>query len=1835
MAASVTVVVHSREYGSSTRIVDMTVRCVPSSGSYLGTTVTVIGAQLGNGVDIGLAQIDNVAAGILSQTTTSVVLSLPAHAVGLQSLFVQSTSSGRTYVPFTYFAPVITSVVPSSGPRLSGGYVTVCGTHLGSGSDVVSAAIKGVAATVVSQTASCVTVLTGAYNDVSYAEAVHSAHPLAYWRLGESSGTSATDSASTHHGTYMNSVVLGDAGAIVSDADTAARFVRSSQTYVLVPLSTALASPLFTFEYWAKLGVSAQRPNYFSAIGHRDGSGDLRGIITYWNVGDSYDVSVGCANNAWYGIVMPVPPDPTQWNYIVGTYDGSSLKLYLNGALAASLAVSCYVPNTNFGFQIGSGTNEVTPASRSDYWEGNVDEVALYDRALSASEIANHYRLAQLADVTLQSTSYGASELTGAQYTYNPAPAPISVTPDNGPLAGMTLTISGTALGNGANGDILNVTIGSVDVTVLGHSTVTVTIQGTRAPFALGWNVLVTTSLSHGVATLSNAFFYWEHAQMVVDDDIVIIEGAAVLFRVAIVEANVFQIPTAITVPINVPATTACSSFDFAALSVSFTGATWNVAQTVTVVAVRDYIQLSNNITCTVQLGPTVSDKPQFNGLVKAVTLTMINNDTAGIVSGPHDGLFAFAAGLAIVEATSGWYSVMLHSKPQHDVTLSVTLSSNKLVTNITTLVIQPNQWNAPQQIFLFNPQDNIVDGLQWAHVTSTFQSADVLYNGIASHVQTLLCVDIDGSEAFLSPVVTTYNTTEDAANVPVYIVLTKFVFSNVIITGSASLPQIVITPPTMVVLPSQIFTPLQFGVTSVRNFIAEGTQPFNVSFLATGSGVDQLFMVSMWNNDVDHALLNVSRTSLVVSETGSTDSFTVGVTSRPVLPLVLALECSNTLTCAALSVTRLVISHLNWQLQFAVTVTGLRNPSHNATDQICSITVRYVSGDAAFADAQFVVTVLNRDVHWPRAFRVSPPVVPLVGRNITIQAYDPLPGIAIYVAGSPCINITFAANFTLFCMSSPVNVPPDSYQNISLWNPDGGWQLLIEPVFFTEDCPYEGLYGRGLQCQTCPEGGYCPGGYRMWPLPGFFTFSEFNAHVYPCTPPDACLGGRESTCAEGYANDYCGQCAANYWRADQETCDQCGSQTGVALLLIAQFLFVGLFLVAAMFVNTQTLGNITFVVNSLRALWIVTGDLANLPSTVSSILSVLSLFAADMNFSQPGCSGVSTFLDLWVLNVMVVLGSMGLLCVLLYAQFRFAVRSVYSDEAKRHELVIMQAKFSIHVVRAVFTYVMFVFAVLFTKGFQGVNCVTVDRTIRLNADQSQSCFSSGHAPVFLFSLLLILLTFTVPIVVPILCRKFHRGDAVNAVVRGVVMAAEDEFKDNILLPYMNSVFILGDVSLGLLSEMILDDGWRAVWQIIVILIMALLVAIVRPFNDWWKTCGALIIYVASLLAVVFPVLGDTDVAAGIAWLMVTLMLTFALLALMVCLCSFVRSSHRTAIAKSMLKDGDVVQVPSMNMGSWDDDTIQSVVQDEGRIASVEAVREEIKDTIEYQQAFRDGHAYDKPLLVSRPQEDPDEDDILRLMRRLSVLPTEDLKSLAADRVHDVRTETIVDEWLPSALVQRNETRRASLAPQLLTRRLSVAQPSQPHSDDDDTSTTNSSDAGDTDAEPALLMASLAARRRSSVGLQQSIVSPPGRRPSSTAAAAAQLGTPVQQAPSSPELNVDALVPRGAKRSLSRLTTLRASSALASPADGTAPPRRLSMFVDSSADTFAASALSRRQSLSPLLMTARRDSGVMQLPPLNTRPLPALNEATGMQPLQRQGSTVQIPIRRPSTRAAK
>src|SRR5262249_25047021 len=69
------------------------------------------------------------------------------------------------------------------------------------------------------------------------------------------------------------------------------------------------------------------------------------------------------------------------WTHLAGTYDGTTLRLYVNGTLVASQAASGTITTSTGAVRLGGN------AVWGEYFRGRIDDVRIFNRALSQAEV--------------------------------------------------------------------------------------------------------------------------------------------------------------------------------------------------------------------------------------------------------------------------------------------------------------------------------------------------------------------------------------------------------------------------------------------------------------------------------------------------------------------------------------------------------------------------------------------------------------------------------------------------------------------------------------------------------------------------------------------------------------------------------------------------------------------------------------------------------------------------------------------------------------------------------------------------------------------------------------------------------------------------------------------------------------------------------------------------------------------------------------------------------------------------------------------------------------------------------------------------------------------------------------------------------------------------------------------------------------------------------------------------------------------------------------------------------------------------------------------------------
>ena len=175
------------------------------------------------------------------------------------------------------------------------------------------------------------------YPPADYATTVLADSPAAYWRMNEATGTTAADS--TGHGlvgTYSGGVTLGTAGSPANSGDTAVQF-NGTNGAVTIADNALLRPAQISVEAWVKPDPTISSGFHAIVIKTSNtGWGDGYGLAQYSTPGQ-INFFINSYSSNYVSTTIPLG----QWSHLVGTYDGTTISLYLNGALSRHKSILC------------------------------------------------------------------------------------------------------------------------------------------------------------------------------------------------------------------------------------------------------------------------------------------------------------------------------------------------------------------------------------------------------------------------------------------------------------------------------------------------------------------------------------------------------------------------------------------------------------------------------------------------------------------------------------------------------------------------------------------------------------------------------------------------------------------------------------------------------------------------------------------------------------------------------------------------------------------------------------------------------------------------------------------------------------------------------------------------------------------------------------------------------------------------------------------------------------------------------------------------------------------------------------------------------------------------------------------------------------------------------------------------------------------------------------------------------------------------------------------------------------------------------------------------------
>ena len=203
--------------------------------------------------------------------------------------------------------------------------------------------------------------------------------PFAWWRLDDPLGSTTVSDYSVNNNaaTVNGGIAFGQWPTFPTLPDHYSAKFDGTTGYILTPYKWG--DSVFSIEAW----INGNGNNWPSSHAVIIGSDYPTSYISILNSAPYVNLNI---NNAAAIVQSQFPLLNTGWNHLVATYDGSSLKLYVNSSLVGATSTS--------GSSIG-GSSVVLGAlgntTPSLFFPGLMSNVAIYKTALSEYRISSHY----------------------------------------------------------------------------------------------------------------------------------------------------------------------------------------------------------------------------------------------------------------------------------------------------------------------------------------------------------------------------------------------------------------------------------------------------------------------------------------------------------------------------------------------------------------------------------------------------------------------------------------------------------------------------------------------------------------------------------------------------------------------------------------------------------------------------------------------------------------------------------------------------------------------------------------------------------------------------------------------------------------------------------------------------------------------------------------------------------------------------------------------------------------------------------------------------------------------------------------------------------------------------------------------------------------------------------------------------------------------------------------------------------------------------------------------------------------------------------------------------
>jgi hypothetical protein len=215
------------------------------------------------------------------------------------------------------------------------------------------------------------------------------------WSFDEDAGTTVYDSSGNgNNGTLMNGTAwsTGKYGSALT--------FNGVDSYVEMPNSSILNNANFTIEAWIYLAADVENNTQARIVSkqqttRKSCSFDIFGKGYGGSTANQLLLSIG-TGTTWINFLSTTHLSNQTWYHVAGTHEGTTSKIYIDGHLDKNGTTSTQITDNAGVLTIGCQKMTEGFTDAAYFFNGTIDEVRIYNRALSQEEIQGDMAIPEL-----------------------------------------------------------------------------------------------------------------------------------------------------------------------------------------------------------------------------------------------------------------------------------------------------------------------------------------------------------------------------------------------------------------------------------------------------------------------------------------------------------------------------------------------------------------------------------------------------------------------------------------------------------------------------------------------------------------------------------------------------------------------------------------------------------------------------------------------------------------------------------------------------------------------------------------------------------------------------------------------------------------------------------------------------------------------------------------------------------------------------------------------------------------------------------------------------------------------------------------------------------------------------------------------------------------------------------------------------------------------------------------------------------------------------------------------------------------------------------------------